>query len=213
MRARDRMKHVVVAVSVAAGAASLVGIPGPAQASSWPGCKTFSNQPAAQRAWEKAGRPAIADGDGDGKVCESLPASGGDGKQAPGCKKSRSVLKIREKASQFPHHALLLKKAWSVGQPRVLHYDPGNNKRDTNLAGIPTKAGFDRDEYPYNASREASPHSTIAYVASAENQAEGRFFGARIRGFCAGQAFRIVLIGRVPAAMRIELARVGTSGE
>ncbi len=61
-------------------------------AATWPGCKSYSDQPSAQAAWEAAGKPAGADGDGDGKVCESLPnaasspsaAGGGQTPSSPG---------------------------------------------------------------------------------------------------------------------------------
>ena len=42
---------------------------------SWPGCSAFSSQSEAQSAWEADGRPARADGDSDGRVCESLPST------------------------------------------------------------------------------------------------------------------------------------------
>jgi len=44
-------------------------------ATSWPGCSAFSSQSEAQSAWEADGRPARADGDSDGRVCESLPST------------------------------------------------------------------------------------------------------------------------------------------
>ena len=53
-------------------------------AAAWPGCKAYSDQPSAQAAWEAAGKPAGADGDGDGKVCESLPAAPAPTARAPG---------------------------------------------------------------------------------------------------------------------------------
>jgi hypothetical protein len=49
-----------------------------ANAQSWPGCDSFGTQLEAQTYWESHGQPAEADGDGDGKVCESLPAGGGN---------------------------------------------------------------------------------------------------------------------------------------
>ena len=39
------------------------------EAQDWPGCDSFDTQPEAQAYWESHGRPAAADGDGDGKVC------------------------------------------------------------------------------------------------------------------------------------------------
>jgi hypothetical protein len=56
---------VLVGLAIAAGLALLPG----AGASTWPGCDSFDTQPEAQAYWESHGRPAEADGDGDGRVC------------------------------------------------------------------------------------------------------------------------------------------------
>lgn len=69
--ARRRASRQVASLAIVTWAV----VAGTAHAGAWPGCKAFTDQATAQATWEASGRPAVADGDGDGKVCESLPAT------------------------------------------------------------------------------------------------------------------------------------------
>lgn len=79
MSIRTRTTTAILAAAVLAGCAAPT-----TSAAAWQGCKAYSDQPTAQAAWEAAGRPAGADGDSDGKVCETLPASPSSTPPAPG---------------------------------------------------------------------------------------------------------------------------------
>lgn len=80
------------------------------------------------------------------------------------------------------------------GEPeaKLMHWDPADAKkhRAASLKGIPTKPGYDRDEYPPAASREGGKGADVRYVGSAENRSAGSVMGAQLRKFCAGQPFR-----------------------
>lgn len=65
------MAVMLVLLATGAGLVALSARSG--AAATWPGCDSFDTQPEAQKYWESHGRPAEADGDSDGKVCESLP--------------------------------------------------------------------------------------------------------------------------------------------
>lgn len=102
-------------------------------------------------------------------------------------------------------HAHLLaheREAIERGRPRqlTLERDGAPVRRQQDLRGIPTRPGFDRDEYPPAFSEESGLHSDgtradVAYVASSENRSGGATMGAALRGFCDGQRF-IVEAGR-----------------
>jgi hypothetical protein len=68
---------------------------------------------------------------------------------------------------------------------------------------IPTRDGFDRDEYPPAVGRgrgtassgEAIPkgwRADVAYVGSHENRSHGARLGIKLRRFCDGTKFRYV---------------------
>lgn len=80
------------------------------------------------------------------------------------------------------------------GKPeaKLMHWDPADAKkhRAQSLKGIPTKPGYDRDEYPPAASREGGKGADVRYVGSAENRSAGSVMGAQLRPYCEGQPFR-----------------------
>jgi hypothetical protein len=76
-------------------------------------------------------------------------------------------------------------------EPRVLHIDRADAAahRAASLAGIPTRTGFDRDEYPPAMSAEGGAGADVAYVPSSENRSGGSVMSHQLASFCDGQAF------------------------
>lgn len=145
-----------------------------ASATTWPGCKAFKTQPDAQQAWEKDGRPAVADRDDDGKVCESLPSTGGgagststpastsddDGTalrpgDGSGCRLTKGVAKIGVSKTKYPAAVKHVSDAIAKGWPRVwvINRVGAGARRDRLLRGVKTAPGMDRDEVPMSAAR------------------------------------------------------------
>ena len=122
-------------------------------------CSDFPNQAAAQRAHN------TRDGDGDGVYCESLPCpclkpgdsgGGGGGNPTPApkpkssCVRPQGVLHLVFSRAKYPnirrHFLAAVKRGW----PRVmvLNRKGADDRRDRLLEDVPTRPGFDRDEYP-----------------------------------------------------------------
>lgn len=82
--------------------------------------------------------------------------------------------------------------AWRQGQPKRLHIarNEADDNRDASLKGIPTKPGFDRDEYPPAMSDEGGAGASVRYVGSSENRSAGAVMGNQLSDFCNGQRFR-----------------------
>jgi Deoxyribonuclease NucA/NucB len=78
-----------------------------------------------------------------------------------------------------------------AGQPRVLHIRRGEARanRRASLRGIPTRRGYDRDEYPPAMSDEGGKGAHVRYIRSSENRSAGRLMGVQLRPFCNGQSF------------------------
>lgn len=92
-------------------------------------------------------------------------------------------------------HARILDHAWDAiqtGEKKFLHIDRDHAQahRRVSLRGIPTREGYDRDEYPPAASEEGGAGADIRYVKSAENRSAGSIMGRQLRGWCDGQRFR-----------------------
>ncbi len=174
-------------------------------------CSDFSNQAAAQRAAN------TRDPDGDGVYCESLPcpcAKPGAGRtpspeqkptQPHGCVRPSAVANISFSATKYPNIRRHFLRALRKGWPRtlVVNRTGASSRRDRLLRHVPTKAGFDRDEYPpavgrgkgSGLKRGTSPigwMADVAYVASAENRSHGSALGTKLRRYCNGTKFRYV---------------------
>lgn len=81
------------------------------------------------------------------------------------------------------------------GAPRILRIDrPGAaGRRSSALRGMPTRAGFDRDEYPFALSSRRSGLS-VRYIDPASNRALGAYLGEQTRSLPDGAWFYVVPI-------------------
>jgi hypothetical protein len=204
------MKAVVALLAVTVIA--IVVAPAGARAAT---CSDYATQADAQRAAD------TRDPDGDGVYCESLPCpcagpgqTGGDGRgDAPGdapssqasCTKPPGTQRITFSRTRYPHIRRHFRAALRRGWPRtlVLHRDGAEARRDRLLEHVPTRGGFDRDEYPPAVGRGKGKglqrghnprgwRADVRYVPSSENRSHGATLGIKLRRFCDGTRFRYV---------------------
>jgi len=106
---------------------------------------------------------------------------------------------------QVPQYPLALPCGGAPGWPRrlVINRPGADERRDRLLEDIPTRSGFDRDEYPpavgrgrgSGLERGSDPRgwrADVRYVERAENRSHGASLGAKLREFCNGTRFRYV---------------------
>lgn len=199
---------VVVGVVLAAGAAAPAG--------SWAAtCSDYENQAEAQRAAD------TRDADGDGIYCESLPcpclkpgeSGGGEAKpdrpaKKRSCTRTKRVFRVGFSKTKYPEIRRHYRKAVRAGWPRVLVLNrKGADARrdrllDDDVLGLPTREGYDRDEYPPAIGRGRGPKAlrqgsnptgwkaSVMYVPSSENRSHGSTMSIKLRRFCNGQRFR-----------------------
>jgi hypothetical protein len=85
----------------------------------------------------------------------------------------------------------------------VINRRGADARRDRLFEVIPTRDGFDRDEYPPAVERgkgkglERGRHprgwkGDVRYVPSSENRSHGSSLGAKLRDFCNGTRVRYV---------------------
>ncbi|MEA2246791.1 MAG: hypothetical protein QOH46_1320 [Solirubrobacteraceae bacterium] len=176
-------------------------------------CSDYPDQAAAQRAAD------TRDPDGDGLFCESLPCPClGPGVHAPptatpappklttpSCFKPAGVQRISFSATKYAHIRAHFRAAVRKGWPTtlVLNRAGADARRDRLLRDMPTRAGFDRDEYPPAVGRGrgkglaggSAPRgwrADVRYVESSENRSHGSSLGGKLRRFCNGTRFRYI---------------------
>jgi hypothetical protein len=179
-------------------------------------CADYSNQAAAQQAAD------TRDADGDNRFCENLPcpcssavgggsaAGGSTPAPAPEPKPTRScvltarVQPIGFSKTKYPNIRKHFLAAVAKGWPRilVLNRAGASARRERLLRDVPTRSGYDRDEYPAAVARGRGFHirgsdprgwkADVAYVPSHENRSHGSTMGVKLKRFCNGQKFRYV---------------------
>ena len=175
------------------------GLLGPASASA-AACSDYPNQAAAQRASD------TRDADADGVYCESLPcpclkpgagSSPDDQSSEPtprsSCRRIRRTVVVRLDDDRWPLTTDHILDAIRSGERRILHLDRrhADQHRAEATRGIPTRRGFDRDEYPPAFSREGGRGADVRYVRSSDNRGAGASLGSQMRPYCNGQRFRV----------------------
>ncbi len=171
-------------------------------------CSAYPNQAAAQRAAD------TRDGDGDGIYCESLPCpclkngvkqpvSNPTPNSEVGCQRPSSVQNIGFSATKYRnirrHFLEALRRGWPA--TLVLQRSGASERRDRLLAGVSTRKGYDRDEYPPAVGRGVGAGlmrgvnpvgwmASVMLIPSSENRSHGAVMGAKLRGLCSGTKFR-----------------------
>ncbi|WP_315770063.1 MULTISPECIES: RHS repeat-associated core domain-containing protein [unclassified Bradyrhizobium] len=93
----------------------------------------------------------------------------------------------------YPETAGHIERAIESGQPEILTIDRAGaaaNRRES-LRGMPTKPGYDRDEYPPAMFREGGANASRDYVRSPDNRGSGACMGAQCRGYSDGTQMRM----------------------
>jgi hypothetical protein len=117
------------------------------------------------------------------------------------CVKPSGVQRIVFSAQKFPNVRRHFRGAVRRGWPRrlVVNRRGADARRERVLRDIPTREGFDRDEYPpavgRGRGRDRNPRgwkADVRYVPSSENRSHGATLGDRLEPFCNGTRFRYV---------------------
>ncbi len=115
------------------------------------------------------------------------------------------IVAIGLSRTKYPTIMAHNKRAIAKGWPRIMRINRAgaSERRAKLLADIPTKRGFDRDEYPAavgrgkgkGLERGRNPRgwkADVEYVPSSENRSAGSTMGVKLRRYCDGVRFRIV---------------------
>jgi hypothetical protein len=142
----------------------------------------------AARQLEKLRSGTSALGDADGAAAQGSHVAPPLAAAKPGAKD------VYIDPNKYPAAAGHVADAQAAGQPDVLTVDRAGaaDRRRQAIAGVPTQAGTDRDEYPPAVTAEGGSGASVRRIPSSDNRGAGGSLGQQIRSVPDGGTIRIV---------------------
>lgn len=106
-------------------------------------------------------------------------------------------VKLAFPADRYPETADHIHDAIANGESAIctIDRDEAKSHREASLAGIPTKKGYDRDEWPMAMCAEGGAGADIRYVTPSDNRGAGSWIGNQLDELADGTRVLIVLEG------------------
>lgn len=91
-------------------------------------------------------------------------------------------------SDRYPETALHIKESIEKGHSDICTIDRegADNRRKQSLKGIPTKPGYDRDEYPMAMCEEGGKGADVKYISPSDNRGAGSWVGHQVSGYSDG---------------------------
>ena len=98
-------------------------------------------------------------------------------------------------AHEYPQTAAHIASAILAGESAIctIDRDGADERREAALAGIPTRDGYDRDEWPMAMCAEGGAGADVAYVESSDNRGAGAWVGNALEQYPDGTRVKFVV--------------------
>jgi hypothetical protein len=98
-------------------------------------------------------------------------------------------------ADEYPSVAAHIASAILAGESAVCTIDRqgAEQRREKSLAGIPTRDGYDRDEWPMAMCAEGGAGASVAYIDPEENRGAGAWVGNQLEKYPDGTRVKFVV--------------------
>ncbi|AOC57824.1 MULTISPECIES: NucA/NucB deoxyribonuclease domain-containing protein [Bacillus] len=85
-------------------------------------------------------------------------------------------------SDRYPETAKHIEEAIDEGHSSVCTIDRkhSDEQRDQSLHGIPTKRGYDRDEWPMAMCKEGGTGASVKYISPSDNRGAGSWVGHQL---------------------------------
>lgn len=106
----------------------------------------------------------------------------------PSSPSHEKVVQILFPSDRYPATAKHIQEAIEKGEAPICTIDRGGaeENRSLSLKGIPTKKGYDRDEWPMAMCREGGEGADIEYIKPSDNRGAGSWVGNQLENFADG---------------------------
>ncbi|MDW8852405.1 RHS repeat-associated core domain-containing protein [Flavobacterium sp. MMLR14_040] len=100
------------------------------------------------------------------------------------------------KRSDYPETTKHIEEAIAKGHPEIVTIDrlTAGANRKASLDGIPTKKGFDRDEWPMAMFKEGGSGASVKYINPSDNRGAGSAIGNALSEYDPGTLVKINII-------------------
>lgn len=98
------------------------------------------------------------------------------------------VVQLEFPADRYPETARHIQEAIKSGESAVCTIDrnEAEENRKESLKGVPTKKGYDRDEWPMAMCAEGGAGADIEYITPSDNRGAGSWVGNQLDDFADG---------------------------
>lgn len=98
-------------------------------------------------------------------------------------------------ADKYPQTAAHIASAILSGKSAIctIDRDGADANREASLAGIPTREGYDRDEWPMAMCEEGGAGASVAYVESSDNRGAGAWVGNALEKYPDGTRVKFIV--------------------
>lgn len=98
------------------------------------------------------------------------------------------VVQLVFPADRYPETAEHIQEAIESGESAVCTIDreEAEENRKDSLKGVPTKKGYDRDEWPMAMCAEGGSGADIEYITPSDNRGAGSWVGNQLEGYADG---------------------------
>jgi hypothetical protein len=99
-------------------------------------------------------------------------------------------------ANEYPETAAHIGAAILVGESSIctIDRDGADANRSASLSGIPTKDGYDRDEWPMAMCDEGGKGASVAYVELSDNRGSGSWVGNALADYPNGTRVKFIMV-------------------
>jgi hypothetical protein len=98
-------------------------------------------------------------------------------------------------ADRYPETAKHIEKAMDTGESKIctIDRDHADENRKESLKDIPTKSGYDRDEWPMAMCKEGGDGADIAYIHPSDNRGAGAWVSNQLDTFPDGTRVEFIV--------------------
>ncbi|MDF9843611.1 MULTISPECIES: NucA/NucB deoxyribonuclease domain-containing protein [unclassified Paenibacillus] len=98
------------------------------------------------------------------------------------------VVQLVFPSDRYPETAEHIQEAIRNGESAIctINREDAEENRKESLKGVPTKKGYDRDEWPMAMCAEGGTGADIEYITPADNRGAGSWVGNQLEGYADG---------------------------